>query len=359
MDVESGTENRWRSMPQAAPEMAIRSDTAVPPNIPMQSDAAMQSELLPDGDEAVPGRTLPNLILANSWIVSLVFHLTILIVLSLLTYTLHSGANLELELANSPADDATFMIESEEDSNDGNNLDDQMEQMLASSEESTKFEINTESFEFDPQVSLENMNGSDQQTSDATEGLISSERKVGNGNQAQFFGLQATGKNFVFIVDSSGSMSGSRWKNAVQELRRSLAELQENQKFYVIFFDHQTHLMFQGRVDKFRKSRQLKMLNATKKNLARVNNWFRRVDLGSHTRPRISFDYGLALEPDAIFFLTDGEFNDGTYEHLMTIASQSQSKRPTIHTVAFGNPFSSRALEEIASRFNGKYRFVR
>ena len=309
-----------------------------------------------DGEPA--GGMVSRLILANSWIISLVVHLVILVTLSLISYTLQRGTEIEIDLAHSPADDPTFMIESDDDSNDGSNLDDEMEQLLAASDSAAQFEINAESFEFDTDVSLEDNNGSDDSTSNATEGLVRSERKVGNGNNAQFFGIQATGKNFVFIVDSSSSMAGSRWNNAIMELKNSLHALQQNQKFYVIFFDHQTHLMFQGRVDRFRRSRRLSMMNATEENLDRVDKWLGRLDLGNQTRPRVSFDYGLSLTPDAIFFLTDGEFSDGTYEHLMGIAAQG-SNAPTIHTVAFGNQFAGRTLKEIAGRFKGKYRFVR
>lgn len=354
MDADSS--NRWKRSSAGrssagGPEPSLSTDvqqTHSPPN---------QADLI--SEESSRGRGLKNLMLANSWFVSLIVHLVILILLSLVSYSIHTGSNLELELAQSPADDPTFMIESDDsDSNDGNNLDVEVEQMLASSEAPAKFEINSEAFEFDPQLALEKMDGADVRTSNATEGLIKSDRKVGNGNDANFFGIQATGKNFVFIVDSSGSMEGARWKNAVRELKTSLEALQENQRFYVIFFDHQTHLMFQGRVDRYRKSKPLKMINATEENVVRVAKWLRRVDLGSQTKPKISFDYGLSLEPDAIFFLTDGEFSDGTYEFLMGIAAQS-SNVPTIHTVAFGNRFAGRALEEIAERFKGKYRFVR
>ena len=348
--MEIGVGNRWRKTPPAVPAA---------PDLPSQPDSAeIPDEGVADSELDISISRIPNLVLANSWIVSLVFHLVVLILLSLVTYTLQQGAEIELELANSPADDPTFTIESEDSSSsDGNDLDNEMEQLLAASEESIVFEPNNETFEFDPSYSSENMNGQDDSTSNATDGLIKSDRKVGNGNEANFFGINATGKNFVFIVDSSGSMSGERWKNAVRELRNSLKSLQENQRFYVIFFDHQTHLMFQGRTDRFRKSRQLKMVHATDDNLIRVSKWLNRVDLGRQTRPRVSFDYGLSLNPDAVFFLTDGEFKDGTYEYLMGISAQS-SNVPTIHTVAFGNRLAGRALEEIANRFNGKFRFV-
>ncbi|MEC9093352.1 MAG: hypothetical protein VX438_11635, partial [Planctomycetota bacterium] len=203
------------------------------------SHSAISSDLVPD-DQIPP--CVSNVILANSWILSLVFHLGLIVTLSLVSYTLQTGTEIELEFTSSSADAPTVTIESLEtsDSKSGDNLDNEINQLLASSQRPLNLEINAASFEFDPVMSLQNTDGSNESTINATEGLLKSDSKIGNGNQAQFFGIQAKGKNFVFIVDSSSSMSGARWKNAVQELRSSLFSLQQNQKFYVIFFDHQT-----------------------------------------------------------------------------------------------------------------------
>lgn len=370
MDPASGSENRWK---EPALHLAVADDGRDPAHGPLlkmnRANRDRKGSVLPDPPEPPsenpvagnpPRLTLSSLAMANSWLISLFVHLVLLILLSILTYQLRSGTELNLQLANSPADDAELTLDSDNDSqaNEGNELDQELEQLLAASDTSATFEINAESFEFDPAISMTQDEGIDDRTSDSTRSIIQSKRRVGNGNQAEFFGIQASGRSFVFIVDSSSSMAGRRWKNAVHELRRSLEDLDDNQIFYVIFFDHRTHLMFQGVVDKYLKSRSLKMLHATEENLVRVNKWLGRIDLGSQTRPRISFDYGFSLKPDAIFFLTDGEFSDGTYEYLMGIAAQNSKVTP-IHTVAFGNPIAGKTLERIADKFKGKYRFVR
>ncbi len=302
-----------------------------------------------------------RLLLANSWFVSLVLHLIIFILLSLVTYSIHQGTDLEIELAQMGDDQPALTLEGFDspESSDGSDLDAEMEQLLAANDQSAELEFNSESEEFVPSVSPFDETGFDESSADAAASLMSAEnRRVGNGNDAEFFGIQATGRDFVFIVDSSGSMSGRRWRNAVRELGDSLGALADNQRFYVIFFDATTHLMFQGQVKGFRKTKKLRMLNANEANLNKAKRWFARIKLGQQTQPRISFDYGLSLNPDAIFFLTDGEFNDGTYEFLMEVAARSDQS-PKIHTVAFGNPLAAPVLEEIASRFNGKYQFVR
>lgn len=302
-----------------------------------------------------------KLMLANSWFISLVIHLVLFILLSLATYSIHQGANLEIELAQSSEEQHALTLESFDspDSNDGSDLDAEMEQLLASNNLSAELDFTSDPVEFDPSISLKDAVGLDETTADATSSLMSdANQRMGTGNDAQFFGIQATGKNFVFIVDSSGSMSGKRWRNAVRELGDSLSALHEDQQFYVIFFDATTHLMFAGQSDAFRRTKKLTMLKANKTNLRKAKRWFTKIKLGQQTQPRVSFDYGLSLQPDAIFFLTDGQFNDGTYEFLMEVAAQSE-KKPTINTVAFGNKMAALTLEKIATRFNGKHQFVK
>ena len=302
-----------------------------------------------------------KLMLANSWFASLVIHLVLFILLSLATYSIHQGTSLEIELAQSQDEQPALTLESFDspDSNDGSDLDAEMEQLLASNNLSAELDFTADPVDFDPSISMKDAVGLDDMTSDATSSLMSdANRRMGSGNDAQFFGIQATGRNFVFIVDSSGSMSGKRWRNAVRELGNSLSALHEEQQFYVIFFDATTHLMFAGQSDEFRRTKKLKMLKANKPNLRKAKRWFSKIRLGQQTAPRVSFDYGLSLKPDAIFFLTDGQFNDGTYEFLMEVAAQSE-KKPTINTVAFGNKMAAITLEKIAARFNGKHQFVK
>jgi len=54
-----------------------------------------------------------------------------------------------------------------------------------------------------------------------------------------FFGSQAAGNSFVYVVDMSGSMQGGRFDRAISELIRSIGQLKTGQKFYVVFFNDQ------------------------------------------------------------------------------------------------------------------------
>src|SRR6266436_244295 len=63
------------------------------------------------------------------------------------------------------------------------------------------------------------------------------------GQAAQFFGVKATGRRFVFIVDSSNSMRGGKFDAAKEELLYSIRRLSKEQAFYVIFFDQNAERM--------------------------------------------------------------------------------------------------------------------
>jgi hypothetical protein len=59
-----------------------------------------------------------------------------------------------------------------------------------------------------------------------------------------FFGTQAKGNRFVFVVDNSSSMKGGRLEMATAELVRTVEGLSPRQSFYVIFVSDKPYPMF-------------------------------------------------------------------------------------------------------------------
>ena len=92
----------------------------------------------------------------------------------------------------------------------------------------------------------------------------------GAAGGATFFGTVAPGDRFVYILDVSPSMNaraGKRLERAVLELLRSVAQLREDQFFYVLVFGWQTRRMFDDR------SASPEMAAATLENKKRLRNW--------------------------------------------------------------------------------------
>ncbi|MBI2478552.1 MAG: hypothetical protein HYV60_07915 [Planctomycetia bacterium] len=187
--------------------------------------------------------------------------------------------------------------------------------------------------------------------------------RSGGAGQTSFFGTVARGNSFVYILDVSPSMNarrGERLERAVLELLQSLDQLTEKQRFYVIVFGWETQRMFD--------SEQLfpSPIPASIDNKRRLRDWLAQVQTISGTDPRKALEIGLALQPSAMFFLSDGDFNkpdhgkffdDDTAEAEDVIEAGNTRAIP-IHTVAFEDRSCEVRMNGIAQMTDGQHRFV-
>jgi uncharacterized protein YegL len=173
----------------------------------------------------------------------------------------------------------------------------------------------------------------------------------GMGGGSSFFGIESAGEKFVFIVDSSRSMQGKRWEHANKELLRSISELGPDQKFFVICFDYVARPAFDLLPE------NIKFLTASNNSRRRIRQWIQSLDLGSNTRPADAMRLALALRPDAIYLLSDGELEDDTYE-MLALANHDASTGKVIvpiHTISLYSTSGRELLELIASNNGGKF----
>lgn len=128
--------------------------------------------------------------------------------------------------------------------------------------------------------------------------------------------MQATGNDFVFIVDSSMSMT-QKFADAKRELEYAIRKLSPDQRFYVLFFDRNTARMTFGSWD--RKHRQYTfnaepepdLVPGTTPNVDAFVYWMNTIQLEFATNPYEATAFTInVLKPDAIFLLSDGEFTD-------------------------------------------------
>ncbi len=161
---------------------------------------------------------------------------------------------------------------------------------------------------------------------------------------ASFFGLEARGEEFVFVVDRSGSMKGARLAAAKAELLRSVRRLDRRSSFTTIFFStHATPMPGKG------------LLRATEGNKRKHFAWVERIDAGGGTEPLGAVKRALALRPDAIWVLSDGIFDPRTIERIRR-ANPGQAVQ--IHTIAFYSRKGEEVLLRLAEQNRGRYRFV-
>lgn len=172
------------------------------------------------------------------------------------------------------------------------------------------------------------------------------DRSQATGN-ASFFGVPANGNRFVYVVDCSRSMQGSRWQKARAELIRSLHELESDSKFMIVFFSDECQPMPAGEL-------QL----ATEENVALASEWIRSARLGWGTKPLASVQLAHLQDPDVIFFLTDGEFADRTAAFLREENSSRGPAMVNVHTIAFHSREGIKLLKRIARENSGQFRYV-
>lgn len=177
--------------------------------------------------------------------------------------------------------------------------------------------------------------------------------------QAQFFGVQAEGKKFAFVVDCSVSMTGPKWISARRELIRSLEALSDDQQFFVVFFDGHMHRMPVISKESAGFSSIEVMPFATEENIATLKGWMKRVRLGPDTRPSGSVREAFHQNPDAIFFLSDGAFADQTLTFLRD-ANQTPGEPPKVpvHTISFERGRGAVLLKRMSDENGGKFQAV-
>jgi hypothetical protein len=165
----------------------------------------------------------------------------------------------------------------------------------------------------------------------------------------------------------NGNKSGepapdSRFARARYELLRSIDKLAPDQQFYVILFSTGTRCMFDD------DSPAPEMIPATGKNKLRLREWLEAVEVGGSTDPREALFIALALEPDAVFFLSDGDFSNVSGDarnRLFAGAPEAEDLvkrvnrvRTPIHTFAYEDPSSKRRMEALAQLSGGDYKYI-
>lgn len=183
-------------------------------------------------------------------------------------------------------------------------------------------------------------------------GDVSQSAGMGSGGSgsgsASFFGVEATGSRFVYIVDTSGSMAvGGKMQALQRELVKSVEGLLEAADFLVITYnDSATPL--EGRQS---------WVNADDRGKRFARRAVAKLNSGGGTQPSPAFSLAFAMRPppEAIYFMTDGEFPE---EVANDIAALNAEYKVPIHCIAFVSRNSEDLMRRIASQSGGTYTFV-
>lgn len=148
-----------------------------------------------------------------------------------------------------------------------------------------------------------------------------------SGAGASFFGLEAKGSRFAYIVDVSGSMSSEgRIDRMKSELSRSVAELADTAEVAVVLFSSGASPLM-GQLEWTRTDRAGK---------TRLRHRIGQIEPAGGTEPLEAFRMVLSMDPapDAVYFMTDGEFAEAIPGD---VRSLNRRNRVPIHSIMFGN----------------------
>ena len=171
---------------------------------------------------------------------------------------------------------------------------------------------------------------------------------VGGGG-ASFFGVEARGSRFAYIVDISGSMAGKKLASLQRELTRSIDGLPEHSSFSVVFYSSTSRILG-GRI---------RWMRANQRNKTLADREIRALSEGGGTNPTGAFKilFNLRPRPDAIYFMTDGLF-PASVAAVVAQLNETGGQRTPVHCISFVSRESERLLESIAEQSGGTYTHI-
>jgi len=171
-----------------------------------------------------------------------------------------------------------------------------------------------------------------------------------NAGGAEFLGIKTKANSIVYLLDFSGSMSPEKMSQLIGEVRMSIQALDEDAKFFVIFFNANTFPM-----------KGSSMITASPRAKKEACDWVLREAFGPNsgggTDPSGALDIALQrLKPEAIFLMTDGVFD--AVKSGSVIAGGNAAKKVEINTICFHDQIGEQVCKQIAADNNGSYRYV-
>jgi hypothetical protein len=176
------------------------------------------------------------------------------------------------------------------------------------------------------------------------------------GNFGDYYGIPICAKRVVFVLDTSGSMRGGKLDAAKLELIRAVKELHKEVFFSIVIFNSSVRVW----------QRELVPANDSMKQIA-VNVVLDQ-NAQANTASYDALEEAFALEPEAIYFLSDGAPRGGKIddpgEIISTISGVNRIRRISIHSIGIDtkadtsvNPFA-RFMKALAQANWGQYRAV-
>lgn len=175
----------------------------------------------------------------------------------------------------------------------------------------------------------------------------------GAGGEAKFFGVEARGSRFAFVVDVSGSMIDPPKIDALRSaLTASVDDMLNSAHFCIILYSTDAMGLMGER-----------WLRATDENKSDARRNIAMISPGGSTNPLPGFDIAFRLKPppDAVYFMTDGVFSNDVEEQLPPMIerwNRSSDRRIPLHAITFVERGAEQLMRRLARRSGGSYTHV-
>ncbi|MFY9256821.1 MAG: hypothetical protein WAO83_25435 [Fuerstiella sp.] len=186
-----------------------------------------------------------------------------------------------------------------------------------------------------------------------TSGLGSAGSPTPGPDATSFMNVVGNGTSFVYVIDTSSSMAtDGRLALAKSQLKASLRMLRPSQSFQILFYGDSTTQM------KLRKRAIEDMYRATAVQVQLAGDEIDRVVANGGTEHMTPLLRALMLEPEVIYFLTDGDQPRLSKADLAEIRRRNR-KDAQIHVIEFAAGLKESRqlswLELLASQSGGTY----
>ena len=316
-----------------------------------------------EGDE--PPVTEQMLQFLPSWLVSLVVHLTLVLLLATLTVIGEGGF-----------DRHTIVLDTQTAGPEGTADDELLAASLEMpSELTTPQEVEFTAPDFtevtdvavDASAPIEMLDFAPRQTGAAEAEAVAPTGKGAAPAQTAIFGLQGEGTDFVYVFDRSQSMNSTfsfssegetvfsitPLQAAKAELLRSLGDLGTDNRFHILFYNHEMWMFDPGR------GSQRGLIVGTDENKRRAASFIASVYGDGRTRHVPPLEAAIRMRPDVIFLLTDGEDKDDPTPAELARLRKLNKGRTKINVIQFCfEPRTDGALVTLANENGGRHIFM-
>jgi Ca-activated chloride channel family protein len=160
-------------------------------------------------------------------------------------------------------------------------------------------------------------------------------------------------KNIIFVLDSSGSMRGDKFSQAISALKFVLLGLNDGDDFNIIDYDDS--------IKPFKNS----LVKANKNNIEEATNFAERIEATGGTNIYMALNDACKMipndnDPTYIIFLTDGRPTSGNtnLEMILNNTKDINENRANIFTFGVGYDVNAHLLDRLALDNNGISEYV-